>query len=341
MSKSKIVLTSLVTSLFVVILMSTFQPLYADLYTRVTNWSANDVLTAAELNGEFNAIQSVVNGNISNENIKAAAAIDGTKLNVTTNTTFLAEHTSAGVHTYDALDDYIYGYSLTFVDASNISIESGQMIVNSLLALDVADVSLSITTGLSNNSETEANDTWYYVYADPPTAAGSAVAQFRISATASDAPAVGGVARYSTTVNSGNSRYLGQFYNGDGSLEGGNAGDINKFSFVSDFYNPLGSSISKKLYWTGDGAATLYVPIGFNVEIMRVFWSAASRIENGILQDFAGTLATGTWAVDEMLVRSGTITGFTTDSDGFTIPLTGGLNASGFEGVLIAEGTVD
>ena len=339
MNKLKTVLISLVTAVFVVILMSTLQPLYADLYVRATNWSSGDVLTPAALNGEFNAVQAVTNGGISDENIKTGAAINGTKLNVTTNTTFLLEHSSAGVHTFDALDDYIYGYSLAFADAGNITVKSGQMVVNDLLALDVADVSLSITTGLSNNSETEANDTWYYVYADPPTAAGSTVAQFRISATASDAPAVGGVARYSTTVNSGNSRYLGQFYNGDGSLEGGNAGDIHKFSFVSDFYNPLGSSITKKFYYTGDGEATMFIPVGFNIELLQVFWKLAGRIENGVLQDFAGTLATGTWAPDELLIRSGTITGLVTDSDGLTVPTA--FNESGIERVFLAEGTVD
>ena len=48
--------------------------------SRVTTWSDNQVLTAAALNGEFNNIINDYNGNITNANIAAGAAIAGSKI---------------------------------------------------------------------------------------------------------------------------------------------------------------------------------------------------------------------------------------------------------------------
>lgn len=48
-----------------------------------TSWSDGQVLTAGALNGNFTAITNDYNGNITNANISASAAIDPSKINAT------------------------------------------------------------------------------------------------------------------------------------------------------------------------------------------------------------------------------------------------------------------
>lgn len=50
---------------------------------RLTTWVDNQLLTAADLNGEFNNILNDYNGGITNANISASAAIATSKINAT------------------------------------------------------------------------------------------------------------------------------------------------------------------------------------------------------------------------------------------------------------------
>jgi hypothetical protein len=54
--------------------------LSADSIVYPKSWTSNEVLTHTDLNAQFNAVTSAVNGNLDNGNLKASAAIVGTKL---------------------------------------------------------------------------------------------------------------------------------------------------------------------------------------------------------------------------------------------------------------------
>jgi len=52
--------------------------------SRSKTWVDTDILTAADLNGEFDTVYNEVNGSLSNANISATAAIAGSKLDLST-----------------------------------------------------------------------------------------------------------------------------------------------------------------------------------------------------------------------------------------------------------------
>jgi len=51
------------------------------LISRIINFTAGQVIKAADMNGEFDNVHNLVNGNIDNNNIKSGAAIDQSKVN--------------------------------------------------------------------------------------------------------------------------------------------------------------------------------------------------------------------------------------------------------------------
>lgn len=63
-------------------------------------WADQETLTHTDLNAEFQQLINTVNA-LGNDNWAAAGVdnLDGTKIDLGTNTTFLGEHTAAGVHT--------------------------------------------------------------------------------------------------------------------------------------------------------------------------------------------------------------------------------------------------
>lgn len=72
--------------------------------TRPNDYSDGNVLTAAQLDADFNTIYSEFNGNIDNANIAADAAIDESKI---------AFNTTTG-HTHDGVDSYLIQVNRAF-----------------------------------------------------------------------------------------------------------------------------------------------------------------------------------------------------------------------------------
>ena len=60
-------------------------PAHADTLS-ITAWSTGDALNATNLNSRHTTIQNLINGNLADDNIKAAAAIAGSKLDLTSGT---------------------------------------------------------------------------------------------------------------------------------------------------------------------------------------------------------------------------------------------------------------
>ncbi len=55
--------------------------------SRSKTWVDTDILTAADLNGEFDTVYNEVNGSLSNANVSATAAVAGSKLDLSSVTT--------------------------------------------------------------------------------------------------------------------------------------------------------------------------------------------------------------------------------------------------------------
>lgn len=146
--------------------------------TQLTTWVDEQVLTHTALNEEFQQIINTANA-LGNANWAAAGVdnLDGKKINVNTNTTFLVEHTDQGVHTAIAgnnMDNcFVKRASDTVVQVTfdRINVYSSDTITtrDRLLVQAAAAASLNAditATGASGREtgSTEGASEWWYIW---------------------------------------------------------------------------------------------------------------------------------------------------------------------------------